>query len=87
MRLVERERDILDSGLFACADMRARMGNQQRHFELLATFEFVDHSGDGFLPQRFVGRAEIDQVGIVRDDQLIPDSVCAVRKAAISSCA
>ncbi len=48
------------------------MRDQKGDAERLASFEFVDKSGDRALAQRFVGRAEVEQVGIVRDDPRDP---------------
>ena len=47
--------------------MRARMRDEDRHAERLASIQLVDKSLDRLEPHSFIGRAEIDQVGVVRD--------------------
>ena len=68
MRLVDRFCDGCDAGVLARADVRARMRDQPRDAKRLASLDLIDEPGDRFFAQPFVGRAEVDEVGIVRDD-------------------
>ena len=72
VRLVDRARDSRDAGLFARADVGARMRDQKRHAERLASLQLVDQALDRALAQLLVGRAQVEQVGVVRDDHLDP---------------
>src|SRR5260370_22429473 len=67
VRLIDRFRDRLDTGLNAASDMRARMRDENRHAERLASMQLVDNSVYRLETHRFIRRPEIHQVGIVRD--------------------
>src|SRR5271163_3345404 len=67
MCLVDRFRNRLDPVLDSRSHMSARMGDENRHAQRLASMDLVDQSLDRLEPQRVIRRAEIHQVGIMRD--------------------
>src|ERR1700719_119272 len=65
--LVDRFCDHIHTGLDEGSDMRSRMRDENRHTERLASMQLVDNSIYRLETHRFIRRAEIHQVGIVRD--------------------
>ena len=49
--------------------MRARVQHHAEDAELLSPGQLVDQCVDRFLPQRVVGRAQVQQIGRVGDDR------------------
>src|SRR5271163_1179137 len=68
MRLVDRLGDSRDASLFARADVGSRMCDQKWHSQRLASLQFISKTLDRALAQLLVGRAKVEQVGVVRDD-------------------
>ena len=67
VHFVQRLGNRLDAFYFAGADVGAGVGDQVRHVEYFAAFHLVDERADGTLAQSRVGRAQVEQVGIVGD--------------------
>src|ERR1700687_2612108 len=70
-------RDGFDTGFFARADVGARMPDQKWHAKRLASLQLVDEPLDRTLAHLLVGRAQIEQVGVMGDDH--PDAGLGLR--------
>ena len=56
---------LLDAG----AHVGARVGDEPGHAELAAALQLIAKRGDRALPQGVVGGGQIDQIGVVGDDE------------------
>ncbi len=59
----------LEAGFLARAEMRARMQDQERQFELIGTRQFLGQRAQRVGVKLRIGRREIDQVIRVRENR------------------
>ncbi len=72
MHLTQRLGHSPQPNIFPCADVCAGMEHQIRCPQDVTAFQFNDQRVTRFLPQRIVGRSEIQQIGRMSHDRFDP---------------